>query len=146
MKRLGILLALFMSLSAAFAGNDKVTKDIRVLPMGSRNFLSAHFANVPVAHIKIDKEMMRVDNYDVTLKDGTEIEFSNRGTWKEIERKRKAVPARIIPIPIRKYVKRNYPTAKIVAISKDRRNYEVELDNKTEIKFDLKGNFIKIDY
>lgn len=40
---------------------------------------------------------------------------------------------------------KNYPKNKIVAIDRDRRDYEVELDNGLDLKFDLKFRLIDID-
>ena len=39
----------------------------------------------------------------------------------------------------------NYPDRKITAIDRDRRDYEVELDNGLDLKFDLKFRLIDID-
>ena len=38
--------------------------------------------------------------YDVLLADGTEIEFSSRGEWKEVDGKRTALPTSFIPAQI----------------------------------------------
>ena len=51
----------------------------------------------------------------------------------------------IVPQQIRDYVTKNYPKNKIVAIDRDRRDYEVELDNGLDLKFDLKFRLIDID-
>lgn len=145
MKRFSILALLLLSLTVVFACNDKVSTDIGVLPQQSRQFLSTHFAGIPVSHIQIDKDFLVVDSYDVILTDGTNVEFNRKGEWKEVKRHNAAIPTAIIPAFIRKYVKQHYPTAKVLAISRDRRDYEVDLDNRLELKFDLKGNLIEID-
>lgn len=145
MKRLGILAVLLMSLTVVFACNDKITKDTSVLPAQSQKFLTTHFAGIPVSHIQIDRELMLIDSYEVILTDGTNIEFDRKGAWEEVKRHSEAIPEAIIPATIRKYIKQNHPTAKVVAISRDRRDYEVDLDNRLELKFDLKGNLIEID-
>lgn len=145
MKRLCILATFLMLLTIAYAGNNKTTKDSSVLPAKSRQFLTEHFAGIPVSNIKIEKELMLIDNYDVILTDGTKVEFNRKGEWEEIKRHKKAVPSAIVPASIRKYIKQHYPSAKVVAISKDSRDYEIDLDNRIELKFDLKGNLIEID-
>ena len=40
----------------------------------------------------------------------------------------------------------NYPDAKILKIERDKKDYEVKLSNRTELKFDLKFNLIDIDF
>ena len=52
----------------------------------------------------------------------------------------------IIPAAIQKYVTTNYPDAKILKIERDKKDYEVKLSNRTELKFDLKFNLIDIDF
>lgn len=145
MKRLSILAVLLLSLTSLFACNDKITKDTNVLPELSRRFLSEHFAGIPVSHIQIEKDFLLVDSYDVILTDGTNVEFNRKGEWEEVRRHGAAIPSAIVPSFIRKYVLQHYPSATIVAISRDRRDYEVDLDNRLELKFDLKGNLIEID-
>ena len=46
---------------------------------------------------------------------------------------------------VEKYVKTNYPEAKILQIEKDRYEYEVRLSNFWDLKFDLKFNLIDMD-
>ena len=59
--------------------------------------------------------------------------------------KRTFVPEAAVPTQIVKYVKTNYPDAKILQIEKDRYEYEVRLSNFWELKFDLKYNLIDMD-
>jgi len=51
----------------------------------------------------------------------------------------------IIPAAIQKYVTTHYPDAKVLKIERDKKDYEVKLSNRTELKFDLKFNLIDID-
>ena len=64
---------------------------------------------------------------------------------KDVECKYGEVPAAIVPQQIRDYVAKNYPDRKVTAIDRDRRDYEVELDNGLDLKFDLKFRLIDID-
>ena len=67
------------------------------------------------------------------------------GEWTEVKCQQNEVPAQIIPETIRTYVKTNYPDTKIVQIEKDKKEYEVKLSNRWEIKFDSKMRVIDID-
>lgn len=145
MRKLFILATFLLSLTIAFAGNDKITKNTNVLPTVSRQFLSRHFAKIPVSHIKIEKTLMGIDSYDVILTDGTNVEFNRKGEWKEVKRHKTSIPAAIVPKSIREYVKKHYPAAVIISIDRDSREYEVDLNNKTELKFNLKGKLTDID-
>lgn len=74
MKRINYLLIVLSLLSVmACAGNDKITSDTNILPVSSRQFISDHFKDIPVSHIQIEKNLIRISSYDVILTDGTNV-------------------------------------------------------------------------
>ena len=85
-------------------------------------------------------------SYEVIFTNGDKVEFDNKGNWEEVNCKYSYVPTAIIPAAIQKYVTTNYPDAKILKIERDKKDYEVKLSNRTELKFDLKFNLIDIDF
>ena len=127
----------------AFAGNDRPIA-VGELPAVSQEFIKTHFAGVEVSFSKVDEELFDKD-YKVVFVNGAKVEFAKNGEWKDVECKYGEVPAAIVPQQIRDYVTKNYPKNKIVAIDRDRRDYEVELDNGLDLKFDLKFRLIDID-
>ena len=146
MKRINYLLIVLSLLSVmACAGNDKITSDTNVLPVSSRQFISDHFKDIPVSHIQIENNLIRISSYDVILTDGTNVEFNHQGEWKEIKRHGLPIPQAIIPEVIQDLIKKNYSSNKVVKIEKEIRDYEIKLDNGLEMTFDLKGNLIDID-
>ena len=145
MKKLMMILAgaaLLATSAPAFAGND------RPIAVGELPALLATsapaFAGVEVSFSKVDEELFDKD-YKVVFVNGAKVEFAKNGEWKDVECKYGEVPAAIVPQQIRDYVTKNYPKNKIVAIDRDRRDYEVELDNGLDLKFDLKFRLIDID-
>ena len=93
-------------------------------------------------------------DYDVTLNDYTKIEFDGnllggKLEWDEIDCKHstvyQSVPTSLIPAEISTHVAKYHSDHSIVKISKDRRGWEIELDNGIEIEFDRKYNVIEID-
>ena len=146
MKNLTIIfasLALMASTLTAFAGNDRIIT-VAELPAVSQQFIKTHFAGVEVSYVKVDEEMFDKD-YKVVFVNGSKVEFAKNGQWTDVDCKYGEVPAAIVPQQIRDYVTKNYPKNKIVAIDRDRRDYEVELDNGLDLKFDLKFRLIDID-
>lgn len=138
MKKLMMILAgaaLLATSAPAFAGNDRPIA-VGELPAVSQEFIKTHFAGVEVSFSKVDEELFDKDY---------KVEFAKNGEWKDVECKYGEVPAAIVPQQIRDYVTKNYPKNKIVAIDRDRRDYEVELDNGLDLKFDLKFRLIDID-
>ena len=138
MKKLMMILAgaaLLATSAPAFAGNDRPIA-VGELPAVSQEFIKTHFAGVEVSFSMVDEELFDKDY---------KVEFAKNGEWKDVECKYGEVPAAIVPQQIRDYVTKNYPKNKIVAIDRDRRDYEVELDNGLDLKFDLKFRLIDID-
>ena len=146
MKKFTIILAslaLMASTLTAFAGNDRIIT-VAELPAVSQQFIKAHFAGVEVSYAKVDEEMFDKD-YKVVFVNGSKVEFAKDGAWKEVDCKYGEVPAAIVPQQIRDYVAKNFAGRKIVSIDRDKRDWEVKLDNGLDLKFDLQFRLIEID-
>ena len=146
MKKFTILLASLAVMASsvpAFAGKDRIIT-VGELPAVAQQFVQTHFKAVEVSYAKVDEELFDKD-YKVVFVNGAKVEFTKNGEWKDVECKYGEVPAAIVPQQIRDYVAKNYPDRKITAIDRDRRDYEVELDNGLDLKFDLKFRLIDID-
>lgn len=144
MKKLLLFIAIVAGVFSASA-RDTYSHDINVLPVAAKTVVKNNF-KADVSHIKIEKDLGRISEYDVILTDGTEISFDRSGNWKDIEvRRNSSVPADLVPAPITSYVKKNQKNASVVGIEKKRSGYEVELSNGVEIKFNSEGKFIKYD-
>lgn len=113
------------------------------LPEVSIDFIKEHFNEGEVSYTEIDKELFS-KSYVVYFADGSKIEFDKEGNWEDICSKNE-VPEGAVPVLITSYVKDKHPLAKIVEIERDKKNYEIELDNGIEIKFDLDFNVIDYD-
>lgn len=141
-----LIALLVMAISAISAqARDEISRDVTTLPKSAQTFLKTNF-KAPVSFIKIDKTLGYINEYEVVLTDGTEIDFDNDGTWDKIETPADmSVPNKIIPKNITAYVAKNYPGQKIVSVDKERRTYEVELSNGLDLIFDRNGQFKRID-
>lgn len=136
-------LTLVVSITAAAKGT--YTTDAAVLPAAAVVQLDTHFKGKKIHHIKVEKDIMGVKGYDVTLSDGTEIDFDSKGKVKEVDCGVKGqVPDEMIMKSIRDYVKANYKGQKIVKFEVKRRGYEIELRNGVELEFNEAGNFVRI--
>ena len=138
MKKLLVLLLGIFTLTAV--GCDDRPISFNDLPQQAQQFINQHFNTVGFLSARVD-----VGEYEVTLNDGTEIDFTRQGEWKKVDCHTTAVPAAIIPAGIKNYVAAQFPNNIIVKIDKDRNDYEVELNNDIDLKFDLKGNFLYAD-
>lgn len=107
------------------------------LPQPAKDFVRKHFNEADVILVTIDKEFLST-TYDVKLQNGVSIDFDKTGKWKDIDGGHVALPESVIPGKIASFVSGKHAGAKIVKISRDRRHYEVELNNDLDLIFDLK--------
>ncbi|MCD8237420.1 MAG: PepSY-like domain-containing protein [Prevotellaceae bacterium] len=145
MKKLLVLFVCLFTMQAATvrADNDKPVK-VEQMPQQAQQFIKKHFPKRTVALAKMETGLFS-KSYEVLFTNGDKLEFDSKGAWTEVNCKYSAVPAEIIPAAIRTHITKNYPKTKIMKIEKDSGDYEVELSNKWEIKFDKKFNVIDID-
>jgi hypothetical protein len=113
------------------------------LPAAAQSFLKEYFPDSPISYVK--KEADLTPTYEVVLQNGTEIEFNKKGQWDNIDCKRLAVPAALIPAAISEYVNANFPGQSIVKIDRETYGHEIEMANGLELKFDKKGKLLHID-
>lgn len=141
-KLLGALLfTLFVTVQVN--AQEKVI-NIAELPVKAHTFLKTHFIKEPVGYILKDSDIFSTD-YTVNLVNGTKIEFDNKGNWDEVKGKNNPLPEAFVPASIVKYVKEKFPNNTITEIDKNYWNYEVKISNGLELKFNSKGEFLKID-
>jgi len=138
-----ILLASFAMASIAVNAQEETIKASE-LPAPAVEFLSTNFKDNAVKHVIKDSDKKKI-TFEVTLADGTEVEFSQKGKWKEVDGKKKAIPTAYIPQTILDYIKTNYPKEQITHIDKGHRDYDVDLSNGLDLEFDLGGKFLRID-
>ena len=76
---------------------------------------------------------------------GMKIEFDNKGEWIEVDCKYTSVPEAIVPAKIGDYVKKNYPSSKIVEIKKQYNGWEVNISGGLELTFDKTYRLTEVD-
>lgn len=137
------MLAALMCGACVYAAADKKIT-VGELPQAAQSFLKTHFADIDVAYVEMDDDVVKRD-YEVVLRDGTKIEFDQNGNWKEVNCFRRSIPAGIVPRQISAYVDENYAGEVINEIERGRYNTEVKLSNGLELKFNGDYKLIKID-
>lgn len=114
------------------------------LPAEATAFIKKYFSKNTIHHAIKDQDKNKI-TYEVMLDNMTELEFTEKGDWKEVDGKNKVIPTGYILKPILDYVKNNYPKASITHIDKGLNDIDIDLDNGIELEFDLKGKFLRID-
>ena len=116
-KKILALMAIVLMVVAGVQARDRVTRDTNVLPAAARNLIKEYFPKTEVSHIKIDSNVWgSVDDYEVILNNGTEIEFDKNGKLKDIDCGHNAVPSGLIIKPIRDYIAQNFKNYTIVGL------------------------------
>lgn len=122
--------------------NDRV--NYVSLPASIKTILTIHF-NGEANFLYAEKDK---DEYDIKLRDGSEIDFDLQGNIKTIEViPGKSVPSAIIPTKILSYVNANHSGKHIEEYEVKLFGYKIELSGypSLELVFNKEGEFIGID-
>lgn len=140
LKFLPMLLIAVVGITLASCSDKDEPIPSSQLPEKATAFITQYFPSAKVVSAQKDK-----DSYDVTLSDGTDIDFDKTGEWTSVEAPTtKSIPSGFYPAAIDEYVAENLSGVGINGIEKVKRGYEVELITTTEILFGHNGEFIMI--
>ena len=81
----------------------------------------------------------------VTLCCGTQLTFDAAGAWCRIEDRKAPLPTGIVAGPIGDYLKEHYPSENILLLQRDGEGYEVGLESKVKLRFNLAQLFIAVE-
>lgn len=145
MKKLFLLLISVAMVSTIFASCDDNEKFISYeeLPVGAKQFIANNFGADNILSVEYDRDMKGAE-YEVKFNNGAEVNFDKNGNWDEI-----SVPSGInsdlVPEKVQTYVQSHHANALIVSMDKDKREFDVELNNGLDLVFDTNYNFIRYD-
>lgn len=108
------------------------------LPTDAKVFVQQNFPRLSVAYAEM-KATRQGTVYEVSLNDGTEVVFSQNGTWGMIDRKLEAVPASLMPASLSLFVKSQFADATVVRLDRTDSGYVAALSNGVSLKFDHEG-------
>jgi hypothetical protein len=139
-KSIFILLAFVMTMCLTVkADNDRVIT-FDQLPEQAQTLIKKHFADKVPLVITVDW-----DDYTVMFQSGEKVEFDKKGNWREFSCKSSSVPAALIPEQIKAQVKKTFPGATIIKLDRDRRGYDVKLNNGMDLEFNKKFEIVEVD-
>jgi hypothetical protein len=101
--------------SVTCLAGDDVLVSVDQLPTPALQFIAENFGNHDITTIEMEKKGLKT-TYEVSLNDGTSIEFTKSGKWKKIDCVTNAVPSQLVPASIAQYVNRNFPGQKVVEL------------------------------
>ena len=146
MKKIFSILALAIATLVGLQSCEK--EDVMIpaaeLPSEVISFLDTHFSGIEIRSVIKDYDNSTYE-FEVYLANGTRIELSRRGEWRNVENHLAGVPHSVVPNKILTYVAENYPDQMIIGIERDRQ-IDVELKGGVELVFSLNEDFVKFDY
>ena len=142
MKKMILMLVMMFALTSCQSQENKVITFDK-LPSKAQSFIKSNFSNMNILQIVKDNELFDKE-YVVYFTEGSKIEFNKKGDWEDIEIKT-GVQKSILNASINNFITKNHQNTKVIDINKDKRDYEVKLDNSIEIVFNLNGDFLRYD-
>ena len=139
MKKLVLFLVAVLLTLPVLADDGRVIP-FEKLPQPAKVLLKKYFVDQAPLIVKADW-----DDFEVIYENGVKVEFDKRGEWKDFDCRYTAVPEELVPGPIKAQVTASYPGATIIKLKRDRRGYEVKLDNGLEIEFNKSFTIVDID-
>ena len=133
-----LLVVMLVSFNAKADHDQVITYD--QLPEVAQAFLKQYFANKVPLVVTVDW-----DDYAIRYSSGEKVEFDKQGNWKEIDCRSSLVPAELIPEEIKTNINATFPGAIILKLDRNRRGYEVKLNNGLEVEYSPTFQVIDID-
>ncbi len=135
-----VLLAIAMAFSLNLKADDDHVITFAQLPQSAQAFHKQHFAKKVPLVVTMDW-----DDYTIIYETGEKLEFDKQGNWKDINCRMSSVPDVLIPEQIKANVKKSFPGTTIIELERDRRGYEVKLNNGLSVEYNHAFQVIDID-
>ena len=142
MKSIKAILLLVAVLATSFNANadhDQVIS-FSEIPEAAQALLKQCFADKVPLVVTVDW-----DDYTIVYDSGEKVEFDKQGNWKEINCRTSCVPTELIPEAIKSHIQATFPGSAIIKLDRNRRGYEVKLNNGLEVEYDPTFQIIDID-
>jgi len=140
MKKYIFALAALMTIGFSAKADHEQVITYNQLPAPAQALLKQYFADKVPLIVTMDW-----DDYTIMYESGEKVEFNKQGEWKEIDCKTSKVPVELIPEKIKKHIDANFPGTTIIDLDRDRRGYEVKLNNGLDIDYNRDFSVIGID-
>jgi len=144
MKKMFFLIMLMAFAFSLGACTSEKPLSFDQIPQNAQNVITKYFSKEDILLIKLDKEGLMTE-YEVKLKDGTELSFDRKGNLTKIDCQLQKVPDGLVPENVLAYVNSNHPDTFITEWSKDDLRWKAELNNSLKLVFNNGGKFIRYD-
>ena len=137
-----IIIIAILALAFVSCEKETVLDDLNI-PEEISDYVNTHFPDNKIIQIIKDVDELEL-TYDLTLEGSFSLEFNRKKQIISINGLNK-LPDSVIPEKLLNYANNHYAEQHIVEWSLDNRDQEIKLDNGIELKFNTKGEFLRID-
>ena len=141
-KILFIALASMFGLGAFARGKQPIT--FQKLPQNVQETVLVNFTQDQFQLITSEKTMPKHYKYVFIMEDGTKLECNNKAQLRKVSNKN-GIKEAFVPEIILTYVHETFPNATITEYKRETMKQEIELNDKMDLIFSNKGQFIRID-
>lgn len=139
MKKIFSLIALCLFAIASINATERVKPS--QLPTEVKSFIKSNFPRARVVKAEVDHSSS-IDEYDIRLDNGVDIEIDANGTWEDIDSTHSSygVPDSAVPQNIVDFCASHYPGQYIQEIEREDYTYVVDMGHDQKVRFDNCGN------
>lgn len=138
-----VLSIVFAMIAVACHSSDEKEIGYTELPVQAQQFVKQYFPSATYSHVEKEKDNGKWE-YEVTLNDGTKIDFNNKGEWQSVDCKFSTLPAGIIPDAIVADIVQRYPSVQPYKIEKEIGGYEIDIPGY-DLYYSSTGKFIRAE-
>lgn len=135
-KRLFVLLISLTIFSASSLFADWVVP-ASSLPQKARSFIQQVYPGVQIWKVERDD-----GKFEVSLSNGSKIDFMSNGEWVNIDGEYNPVPMNVLPPAVANTIKKTYPQAMVVDVEKEWGNFKIKLNNMMELYVSSNGQLM----
>jgi hypothetical protein len=126
MKKLFLSVMCLMLVSANVClAKDKVVKTEN-LPVAVQQFVKNNFPKTRIVSATQESDDL---DYNLSLSNGTKLEFDKTNKWSEIINGKGLIPSSLIPAGVKNYVRLHYPHKAIISIERSSQGYDIDLSS-----------------
>lgn len=142
----GLLALNFSAVSCDDDREDEIVITQNQLPETAKVFLSTHFSGISI--LRIEKEAVADSDgtiYEVKLANGFQVDFDINGNWTGVDGNGQQLSGSVvalIPANILQYLATHHTPFTITEIEKKSYGYEIEINDRVELRFNTQGNIL----
>ena len=125
-----------------YSCDDEKSISFDKLPQAAQQFVLQNFPTTSVVRVIREKDDGRKD-YEVTLNNGTQIDFDESGAWTHLESHFNPLPLTFLPQALQTDLAQRYPTNTIHEIDLQLGGYELDLNDGRTVYYTSAGAFVR---